>query len=496
MDSSDELARIMSRLIRSSKVSSLFVNGAPGSGKSHLLSRLGVHPPTDLPRCMVLGPYSAAWCDVANLGRLILQDCYDSRFLDELPDKESPQTIHDTWHWFDHHGNINRQQTFLVLIDLVEGDRTDWSVITGLFSSIRYLGAAWENTNIRLHHMVTGCWDPALLSAWYEDTGVSFPYTPGDNYFVWSGITPEDTRLLAQETWPKQVTHYQVSLLHELTGGHAAAMVEILDHLRHDRPSIEGLLRATTVSATHGAVGQALVHQWKQLPSQAKRLLHELILKRRIQISGDQRIDDALIAIGLVRLESIGPRSYLRFPSWYVELLVRFHWSELGITDLSLSQVRADELVHEVTFINRVAYGLIHETENMVRNFVAIQLLRQSSTEKHFLDDVVSRVDERSNAVNDLHQRATQWRDRSAKRGMPVHLNSLIMYCSTSDLAELLVEIGKAVQNVEWLNIGEALRDLAPVRDAIMHNQLINDAALRRLEDLKSDIYYALSKTS
>lgn len=495
MDATDELARHISRLVRSNKTSSLFVNGAPGSGKSHLLSRLWTHPPADLPRCIVLGPYSVAWSDVAGLGRLILQDCYDSRFLDNLPEGNLYETIHDAWHWFDRHCETNGQRTFLVYVDLIEGDRTDWSTITGLFSSIRHLGATWENRHTRLHHMIVGCWDPIMLSTWYDKNGVSFPYTPGDNYKIWTGITSHDLQLLADATWPKQSMPYHAKLLHELTGGHAAAAVEILDRLRHDRPTVESLLKATADSAEHGSAGQALVRKWKQLPSEGRGLLHDLILKRRVSISSDQRIVDAMIAMGLVRRELVAAGSYLRFPSWYIELLVRLHLPDLGIDDPTMSRVKANELVPEVNVINHAAYGLIHETENMVRNFVAIQLQRQSSMKEHFLDDVVSRMDDRSRQVKDLHQRTIEWRIRSSHHNMPVHLNPLLAYSSTSDLAELVTEIGRELHSLEWQRIGQALRDLAPVRDAVMHNQLIHDAALQRLEDLKNEIYHALSAT-
>lgn len=47
-----------------------------------------------------------------------------------------------------------------------------------------------------------------------------------------------------------------------------------------------------------------------------------------------------------------------------------------------------------------------------------------------------------------------------------------------------------------WQLIAQAIRDLASVRDAVMHNQLIDDTALQSLYDLQADIYEALSETS
>lgn len=495
MDAADDLVRRMTRLIQSNRASSLFVNGAPGTGKSYQLSQLREQPPADIPRCMVLGPYAISWNDVAILGTLVMRDCFDSGFLDTMPDQHTCATIHDTWDWFSNSGVTNDQQTFVVLIELIECDHPNLPTMTALFSSIRHLGAIWENRHVRLHHLVAGCWDPIALSEWYDRAGVSFPYAPGDNYFVWEGISTRDTQLLGHTVWLEQAKPYHTDLLHELTGGHAAAIVEILDRLHNESPSIERILVAAAESAERGDAGQALVNRWKQLTPEALSVLHDLILKRRIIVSCNQHIVDALIAMRLVKRQLVGTESYLCFPSWYVELLVRYHLSELGINDPSLSRVSADELVPEVTAINRTAYSLIYGIENMVRNFVTVQLMRQATTKEHFLQDHVNRVDERTQQVKDIRQRSIEWRNRSIARNMPARLNPILTYSSTLDLAELVEEIGGELRSPEWQRIAQALRDLAPVRDAVMHNQLINDTSLERLEALKINIHHALSAT-
>ena len=48
----------------------------------------------------------------------------------------------------------------------------------------------------------------------------------------------------------------------------------------------------------------------------------------------------------------------------------------------------------------------------------------------------------------------------------------------------------------EWTRIAQAIRSLSDVRDAVMHNQFIDDEAFERLYDLKSQIYEELSKST
>ena len=74
-------------------------------------------------------------------------------------------------------------------------------------------------------------------------------------------------------------------------------------------------------------------------------------------------------------------------------------------------------------------------------------------------------------------------------------MNPLVAYLSTRDLAGIIEEIGVEIGSKIWQRIAQAIRDLAGVRDAVMHNQLVNDAALQRLYDLQADIYKALSET-
>ena len=87
---------------------------------------------------------------------------------------------------------------------------------------------------------------------------------------------------------------------------------------------------------------------------------------------------------------------------------------------------------------------------------------------------------------------AQDWRERSRRKGMDVTLNRLITFVSTGDLAQLVQEI--AIDgNSFWDDIVDAIGKISSVRDAVMHNQIIDERSLEELYVLQAKIYSALN---
>ena len=139
---------------------------------------------------------------------------------------------------------------------------------------------------------------------------------------------------------------------------------------------------------------------------------------------------------------------------------------------------------------------MINDIENQARNFVTVHLCIRQPGDKPILKGMSKKYNEHEQIFEDAHQRAVDWQAHSADRGLPVTLNPLLAYLSTRDLAEIIEEIGTEMGSEDWQRIAQAIRNLAGVRDAVMHNQLIDDAALQRLYDLQAGIYESLSETS
>ncbi len=200
-----------------------------------------------------------------------------------------------------------------------------------------------------------------------------------------------------------------------------------------------------------------------------------------------------MLACGIARRSQAGSKNYLSFRCWYVELLIRLHLTELELADGELQKHRLDELIPEITALGLEAYRLIHGIENDVRNFVALYLCQCQPRGASILHGRHKKYDRERARFEDAHERAKMWRDQSERDGLLTSVNPLIAYCSTRDLAGLITEIGAETQSAGWSEIAQSLLRLAEIRDAVMHNQLVDDRALQQLYALQADIYQALN---
>jgi hypothetical protein len=93
----------------------------------------------------------------------------------------------------------------------------------------------------------------------------------------------------------------------------------------------------------------------------------------------------------------------------------------------------------------------------------------------------------------DGYERANEWKNKSVKHDLYTNINPLIAYLSTNDLADLISELSLMNKSNEWKRISQSIVSLSHVRNAVMHNQMIDDQSLIKLYDLQAEIYDALS---
>jgi len=494
MQSTSELTRRLADLIRARNATTFYLNGPPGSGKSHLLNELATQLPADNPRSLALGPYSVSRGEVNSLQEHIVRDCRDAGFLDGSSLLQPGLDLASTWQWLAENAHVPDGQTFLVLVDLIEGNPLISAPVSSLFSNARYLEGAWSDYKVRIHHMFAGYWDQPALENYYREINTSFPYTVGYNYATWSGLCQEEMVALLSQARPREGYSIHGRLLFELTGGHPAAAMEILESVAPGDLNLPALLTSTYRAAENGATGQSLLGVWCQLPDKARDVLQKLILNGHIEARVPHSTIDQLLTAGIVRLDQVGTEAYLSFRSWYAELLVRLHTEALEIASDQTQKIRLAELMPSVSELSIEAYRLINDIENAARNFVTVQLCLQHTGEGHILKDKHKKYDNQTGGFEDAFQRAQEWRDRRADGGLAVGLNPLLAYCSTRDLAGLIEEIGAKMDSEAWQRIARAIRGLADIRDAVMHNQIVDDLALQQLYALQGDIYQALSQ--
>jgi hypothetical protein len=363
------------------------------------------------------------------------------------------------------------------------------------FSSIRALEDRWEDAPARLLIVLAGYWNHNLLDAYYRNIRLSFPYTISHNYFHWYGISIAQMVDLVQQYFPgsQEVIPYG-ALLHEVTGGHPGAAVEIAEIISKKQVlSIPTLFSAVKQVACKGKVTAELIHIWIQLPTETKLLLEQILLGYPIRTNTQRQNWDSLCTAGLTKEVIVARIYYGNVSSWFVECVLRSHLEELGIENPNLSQVFIDELVPPLLSINKEAYQIINEIENLVRNFATLQLSKSRKVGKSLLANRATKYDNFIKEELDAQEQAEEWKKSSRKSGLPVELNPDIAYISIKVLAKLVDEIAKEINSEKWKNIAVALQTTSPIRDAVMHNQLIDDKAYAQLLDLRAAIYKALS---
>jgi hypothetical protein len=493
MDKEVDLVRHLARLIRSRKATTFYLNGAPGSGKTYLLNRVADLMQKELSNAQVLGPYHFQPSEEVKLCKGILADCQDLGFVEHTVKVPSASHLTDTWLWLGAEMQVKAGQQFVVLADVECAEYPDLPSLASLFSSARYLEGKWDEQPFGVHIILAAYWDESILEAYFRQMQTSFPYSKDRNSTTWEGVSEVDLTEMVLKSGRNGVTPTHGQVLYELTGGLPAAALDVLSRVSLVPLSIAALLAATDLAAADGEAADKLLRVLLKLPPDCLALLHDLVLRRQISVSPTDPTVISLLTVGAVRLRHFGEQTYLQFRSWYVEIFVRSHLDILGIADPQTIAVRWKELLPEIHCVNVEAYRLINETENAVRNFVATHLCLVTPDDMPILRGRYKRL--KDNLVEDTHQRASEWRTQSRGKKLPVDLNPLLAYCSTTDLAELIREIADELRSSEWRAVSVAMEDLSEIRNSVMHNQLIDDRCLERLHELQARVWEAASRT-
>lgn len=485
----EEVVRQIQRVQQASPTSAFFINGPPGSGKSWLLAQITSPLAQGRPRPLALGPYAVHLDDSGGLGVCILEECQAYGFLGTDVVRPKLESLYETWHWLADHGHFS-QQRILLLLD-VEGDGYGSRVksLGDLFSDLRALEGTWRESHLHVFSVVAATWSEGELQAHCNRYNISFPYTPAYNQIGWLGIPCAAFQTLVATLRP-DMSRIQARVLHELCGGHPAIARELLAPIPKGEVAIRHLLERIQEWAGAEETAGRFVPILHTVSRPSREILRRLLEKRYLPAQVWPEAKEPLVTAGVVEECERGGSRYLRMRSYVVEALLRCHAPALGLGEpgpLALA-----EMMPEIAALSSEAFGLITDIENTVRNFAVLQLSYMTEPGQPLLAGRARRYNERSGQVEDAHTRAVQWQNRSLGQGLPADLNPLIAYLSMRDLADLLSEIGRELRSESWQQIGSSLRGLAEVRDAVMHSQLVDETALRRLVELQTEIYQAI----
>lgn len=477
--------------IRSNLASAFYIAGSVRSGKTHFLQEL-----PDLLRqtglsLRTLGPYTPDWDKLGELPMCILEDCCRLDLLDEFP--SSPLNLNEVWTWYAQRSRgVNR--AFLILLDLGDTTSTDIHKTATLLSDVRRFEGEWTDNRIGLHFVLVGHWDPAALRDYYRQTNISFPYTRTHNFALWHGVSIHAILDMMPDQVPDPHKKILAQVLHELTGGHPAACREVLSRIPSGRLNLKSLLNSLRQTAQYGEVAALLLDSWHELPQTGRAFLGTLTHSRQTSSAISPALYDLLDCSGLIREVHIGSLGYLGFRSWFVEQLVRIHARDLGLDHVKIDRVSLENLVPEVSVINRAAYEAINDIENQVRNFAVIQRSFHLQPGEDLLDVKVKPVGRKKGNTR-LDQEAAKRKTAASDAGLPTEINPSVTFLFTKELAALLVYLANILGSQGWAAIADSVEELNPIRNAVMHNQLVDVEQLDKLFDLRAAIYRELDKT-
>jgi hypothetical protein len=473
------------RRIESLATGAYFLNGAPGVGKSYLLKEFERRLPDEVAGCVVFPPYqlttSEAFCEW-----LIIQ-CEKNHLIDAEPQNEYiRQNLDVLWQWLSENIVLTKNQTLVLLVDVGYVRYQPDETIATLFSVMSLLES--HRLNFKLHHIIIGFWNHEALVQHFNATHTTFPYEVGGNYRLFTGVSEDVlSTLLPDSAYPE----LHGKLLHEITGGHLGAAAAIA--LLLEKTTLQAMLEGVHRIARQHEVTERLLSVWKQLPETALELLEGLLRQRHLRVSTNGNDEEHLLSAGIARRTVVDKQVYLGFQSWYAELSLRYHTEDLNLRDKRLNRVDVANLAPVLTSLNDEAYRLIRDIEISARNFVSIRLSMANKFDENILKDVHRRFDN-ANQLTDADERTRNERKRIEKYGLNVHLNPQIAYMTTGDLAQILQEIGRKADDKAWSKIGDSVQQMASIRNAVMHNQLVDEAALATLYDLRAAIYQALNR--
>ena len=462
---------------------SFYLNGPPQSGKSYLLKQLAHQLPRYYPRTQVILLSDYPDHDLSGLGLRILEELQGAYFDQEVP--ATPLSLSATWHWFAERAHVNTTQNLVILIDL---GQPAISSLSALCSAMRDLEGRWNHPNFRIYHLLAAYWDSKALARYHQETiETSFPYTIADNYFFWSGIQRQEIAGILKSVRPLDANDLNAELMFELTGGIPGVVIETLNELGAQEFTMENLFRAIHTVAEEGMTQLAWSRVMAALPVEAKRTLTQLLTMRILPVMEENDNVVPLLNAGLAGIQRINHKTYLGFHSWFAELFTRNHSQILGLDRQSL--ISQEMLIPQAVTFNFEAYRSIERIENTTRHLLTRYLLANTDHASDFLTNRLKKPIGDTNLFDDAALRSKEWQTKSLGRGLASPINPQIAFLTTGDLEKLLWEIAGETKSELWRQLASITGELKDIRDAVMHNQIIDRRVLQKLDVMLETIY-------
>lgn len=498
MYTSEIITRIAHQL-DTKQANTFFINGAPGTGKSFLLNRLSDDLVKELPKIKVFGPYRETTTNPISCQ--LIKNLFEQGYLLEIPDQSVTDDLNSTWFWLRNNLKISLKQSFIILVDIDQISWNDYDSLRIIFSSLRYLEHFWDSRQVQFVFVLAGFWDHPGLEEYYGVIQLSFPYTGSYNYLRWEGIACDDFANYSHDIDTSFIhKNGYINVLHEIAGGNPTVMKEITRNIDPKVITINNLIKATDMTATKGQVCNKFLGYWKELPDDSIETLNKILMLREIPISSIKSSTERLLLMGIIKEKQSQDTRCIMLRSWFVELMLRHFAKDLRLSNSISQNSDVSELMPTITILNQKAFHLLQEIEILMRNFIITQLWKYRSEGEPllsgwFYQDYAIRQngDLKKRIEKDAQGVADDWRERSRQNGLSDNLNPDIAYLSLSDLAGILSDLSRKKGSRNWDKVTKAIKEVVSIRDAVMHNQLIEIDDFEKILILQNKISAVIS---
>jgi len=277
-------------------------------------------------------------------------------------------------------------------------------------------------------------------------------------------------------------------------------MKEITRNIDPKVITIDNLIKATDVTATKGQVCDKFLRYWKELPDDSIETLNKILMLRQMPIYSIKNSTEKLLLMGIIKEKQSQDIRCIMLRSWFVELMLRHFAKDLRLSNSISQNSNVSELMPTITILNQKAFHLLQEIEILLRNIIITQLWKYRSEGEPllsgwFYQDYAIRQngDLKKRFEKDAQGVADDWRERSRQNGLSDNLNPDIAYLSLPDLAGILSDLSRKKGSRNWDKVTNAIKEVVSIRDAVMHNQLIEIDDFEKILILQNKISAAIS---
>ena len=359
-----------------------------------------------------------------------------------------------------------------------------------------------EARSLDCHSIYLGNWRPLLLKS---QSIIHMGSAPFEDCYLIDSLSPAELDDLFETRASKAKLAYKavhVEYLFEMSGGCFGIVSRVLKSLQ-DNITCQKIRELAESDLCNKIFLEELKKIFRNLSPQARDIIYQLLKGHFVPWDSHSELLEELYFSGLVRRESRYGREIMELRSWPHELALRTYARGLW-TDTTGEKIctRIEELIPPVAALNRHAYHIVMEIENLLRNLL-IKIIAEKSPNKHpfkQLDAMGVKAYRKQKEMSYY-----DWCQDEKKRLLGKHFveahSSLSSYLSMSDLKKiftndfsgngLLKDIGSILGKYDQVH--HLLNRLNTIRNPIAHNNLISEKTVDELINIANQIYGLLT---